>query len=93
MLLLIVCLAIAAGIYFYLSSAASNSQSSLGDRLRDGLVNRKNQWKCSPLRQELRKRLDADTTHRLIMSAKLRYPGKPEHWYLEKVLYDLKRGR
>ena len=93
MLLLIVVLAISLVSCFYLSSAAPYAGGSFGDRLRDGLTNRRNQWKCAPLKQELRKRLDADTAHRLIMSAKLRYPGKPEHWYLEKVLYDLKRGR
>jgi Tfp pilus assembly major pilin PilA len=28
---------------------------------------------------------------RLLEDAKLRYPGKSERWYLEKVLYDLQR--
>ncbi|MGB3496373.1 MAG: hypothetical protein WBA57_26845 [Elainellaceae cyanobacterium] len=32
-----------------------------------------------------------DTAERLITSEKRRHPGKPESWYLEKVIYDLTR--
>ncbi|MGB3691431.1 MAG: hypothetical protein WA865_20160 [Spirulinaceae cyanobacterium] len=49
--------------------------------------------KASPLRRELLKRVDPATADRLISSARRRTPGKSEHWYLEKVLYDLIRGR
>ena len=51
------------------------------------------EWRCAPLKRELRQRLQPDTASRLIASARLKTPGKPEHWYFEKVLYDLKRGR
>ncbi|NES71938.1 MAG: hypothetical protein F6K24_45425 [Okeania sp. SIO2D1] len=45
------------------------------------------------LRRELLNRVDSGTAQRLINQAKLNTPGKSECWYLEKVLYDLKRGR
>lgn len=51
------------------------------------------QWRCAPLKRELLRRFRPDTAERLIRLAKLEHPGKPEYWYLEKVLYDVKRGR
>ncbi len=30
---------------------------------------------------------------RLLAQAKVRYPGKSERWYVEKVIYDLERDR
>ncbi len=51
------------------------------------------EWRSAPLKRELLQRLQPDTASRLIASARLKTPGKPEHWYFEKVLYDLKRGR
>lgn len=33
------------------------------------------------------------TARRLVRYAKLSHPGKSEHWYLEKAIYDLKRDR
>lgn len=43
--------------------------------------------------RELLKRVDDETATRLINSEKQKNPGQPESWYLDKVLYDLKRGR
>ena len=34
-----------------------------------------------------------DVADRLLSAAKARYPGHSEAWYLEKVIYDLKRDR
>jgi hypothetical protein len=51
------------------------------------------EWRCASLKRKLLQRLQPDTASRLITSARFKTPGKPEHWYLEKVLYDLKRGR
>lgn len=48
---------------------------------------------CASLRRELLKRVHPNTAARLINLAKLKHPGKSECWYLDKVLYDLKRGR
>lgn len=48
---------------------------------------------CAPLRQKILKIVSQDTAERLIALAKRKNPGKPEHWYLEKVLYDLQRRR
>ncbi len=36
---------------------------------------------------------DREQAKRLLKQAKLRYPGKSERWYIEKVLYDLGRDR
>ena len=33
------------------------------------------------------------TIERLITNLKERYPGHPEDWYLEKLIYDLERDR
>jgi hypothetical protein len=48
---------------------------------------------CAPLRRQLLKVVSQDTAERLITLAKRKNPGKPERWYLEKVLYDLQRRR
>lgn len=48
---------------------------------------------CGPLRHKLLKRVDRGTADRLINAAKYKTPGKSERWYLEKVIYDLERGR
>ena len=34
---------------------------------------------------------DYELAQRLIRHARTKYPGKPDHWYLDKVLYDLAR--
>lgn len=51
--------------------------------------------KCAKLRRELLRVLGdrGDTANRLIALEKRKNPGKPERWYLEKVLYDCKRRR
>ncbi len=51
--------------------------------------------KCTNLRRELLNRVHSreDTANRLIALAKQQNPGKSESWYLEKVIWDLKRGR
>ncbi|MBD2775660.1 hypothetical protein [Iningainema tapete] len=36
---------------------------------------------------------DQQTAHRLFTQAKLKYPNKTANWYVEKVIYDLKRDR
>ncbi|MBF2067873.1 MAG: hypothetical protein IGS39_26175 [Calothrix sp. C42_A2020_038] len=48
---------------------------------------------CAPLRKKLLKFVTRDTAERLIALARSKNPGKPERWYLEKVLYDLQRRR
>lgn len=51
--------------------------------------------KCTQLRQELHNlvRCRQDTAERLIALTKQQNPGKSERWYLEKVIWDLQRGR
>ena len=49
--------------------------------------------RAAPLRREILKRVSRDTADRLVKLARVQHPGKPEHWYLDKILYDLKRGR
>jgi len=48
---------------------------------------------CKALRRKLLNLVHYDTADRLISSAKRQHPGKSERWYLEKVIYDLQRGR
>ena len=51
--------------------------------------------KLNSLRRELLTLVHAeqDTADRLISTERYRQPGKSETWYLEKVIYDLRRGR
>ncbi len=48
---------------------------------------------CKALRRKLLNLVHYDTADRLISDAKRQHPGKSERWYLEKVIYDLQRGR
>ena len=97
--LLIVVVALAFLIYLFNSSLKSGrlqrriKQRSINPSLREKCQQRLEQWRCISLKRELLRRVQPDTASRLISSAKLRTPDKPERWYLEKVLYDLKRGR
>ena len=34
---------------------------------------------------------DRALAHRLLQGARLKYPGKTEKWYVEKVIYDIQR--
>lgn len=82
--------------FFYLASTNSR-QRNRRPTLRN-LVNwferRVEDAKCAPLRKELLKLARSQArAERLIAVEKLRNPGKPEHQYLEKVIYDFKRGR
>ncbi|MEA5470546.1 hypothetical protein [Spirulina sp. 06S082] len=36
---------------------------------------------------------DAKLAERLLDQARLKYPGKSERWYIEKVIYDINRDR
>ncbi len=50
---------------------------------------------CAPLEQKLNELVKRrwDVAERLLKSQKLRNPNQKRKWYLEKVIYDLKRGR
>lgn len=54
---------------------------------------RKSDRGCRELRRKLLNLVHHNTADRLISSAKRQHPGKSERWYLEKVIYDLQRGR
>jgi hypothetical protein len=48
---------------------------------------------CSKLRRELLSMVHSeDTLERLINLEKRNNPGKPDLWYLEKIVYNLRRG-
>lgn len=51
--------------------------------------------KCDQLRKEVFNRVKCrqDTADRLIALVKRQNQGKTERWCLEKVIWDLKRGR
>lgn len=67
----------------------ASTKQGFTEKFKDKLEQRR----CTPLKKELLQRFKPDTAERLIRLAKLQNPGKPEYWYLEKVLYDVKRGR
>lgn len=81
-------------LYFF----GSNNQSDEGNfftDLRDKFQDWLEQSKCDALRRELLGLVQQqeDVADRLIDNAKSQYPGNTESWYLEKVIYDLKRDR
>ncbi len=49
--------------------------------------------RCKALRRKLLTLVHRDVAERLINLAKRQHPGKSQSWYLEKVIYDLQRGR
>ena len=65
--------------------------------LKNWWQNRREAAKCSELREELRLLLyggsgdEEGTARRLIEYEKYRYPGQSESWYLDKVIYGLRR--
>jgi hypothetical protein len=57
------------------------------------LGNLRKDAKNHALRRELMTLVNgqSDVANRLLRHARDRYPGKTEQWYLEKVIYDLRR--
>lgn len=55
------------------------------------------QYRAANRSQELQHELmillhgQSDTARRLINLEKVKHPGQSENWYLDKVIYDLKR--
>ncbi|NJP08972.1 MAG: site-2 protease family protein [Leptolyngbyaceae cyanobacterium RU_5_1] len=49
----------------------------------------------TPLRKQLLNLVKQrqETAEQLVALEKAKNPGKPERWYLEKIIYDLRRGR
>ena len=62
-------------------------------RVTNGYRPRQSDRATQALRRKLLNLVHKDTAQRLISSAKRQHPGKSERWYLEKVIYDLQRGR
>lgn len=98
---LIIASLIAIGFYYFCAKqgriSCCQSSRSFNYRFRFPLVSQLNrmneQRKCYHLRQQLSKRVPISTADRLVDYEKIQYPGKTESWYLDKVLYDLTRGR
>ncbi|MEM6399578.1 MAG: hypothetical protein AAF757_05000 [Cyanobacteria bacterium P01_D01_bin.116] len=63
------------------------------DRLGNGNRSHSSNRGCKALRHQLLTHVNPDVAERLIRLAKRQHPGKTERWYLEKVIYDLQRGR
>ncbi|MDY6936528.1 MAG: site-2 protease family protein [Cyanobacteriota bacterium] len=80
-----------------LPSASSTSTRQPNARNRPaskkGFFDRFKQPNTNRLWREILKRVDGGTAQRLIDLEKRKNPSQPESWYLDKVLYDLKRGR
>ncbi|MEM6755252.1 MAG: hypothetical protein AAF630_20050, partial [Cyanobacteria bacterium P01_C01_bin.38] len=76
-------------IAIILTLLLNKNRSSRGKRYYP----RKSDRGCKALRRKLLNLVHHDTADRLISSAKHQHPGKSERWYLEKVIYDLQRGR
>lgn len=76
-------------IAIILTLLLNKKRSSRGSRYYP----RKSDRGCKALRRKLLNLVHHNTADRLISAAKLQHPGKSERWYLEKVIYDLQRGR
>ncbi|MGB6300449.1 MAG: hypothetical protein WBF90_30335 [Rivularia sp. (in: cyanobacteria)] len=76
-------------IAIILTLLVNKNRSSRGN----GYHPRKSDRGCKALRRKLLNLVHHNTADRLISSAKRQHPGKSERWYLEKVIYDLQRGR
>ncbi|MGD1912583.1 MAG: hypothetical protein ACFB2X_17555 [Rivularia sp. (in: cyanobacteria)] len=63
------------------------------DRLGNSHRSHSSDRGCKALRHKLLTLVHRDVAERLIRLAKRQHPGKSERWYLEKVIYDLQRGR
>ncbi|NEP43777.1 MAG: hypothetical protein F6K35_32950 [Okeania sp. SIO2H7] len=81
-------------LFFFGSERESDGGNFFTD-LRDKFQDWLEQSKCDALRRELLALVQhqQDVADRLIDGAKAEYPGNTERWYLEKVIYDLKRDR
>lgn len=75
------------------SSSTPNTRNPKNSSGQKGWFGRSRQGNSGRLWRELLKRVDDSTAKRLIDSEKQKNPGQAESWYLDKVLYDLKRGR
>lgn len=76
------------------SSCSQRRRAKLLAKLARGFKSFWKEGKCNTLNRELLEIVrDRDIANRLVNLAKLNYPGKSEEWYLEKVIYDLRRGR
>lgn len=73
--------------------ARQSNQTFIRLGLGEKFQKRFEEWNSASLKRELQQRVKSDTAERLMSSARIKNPGKSERWYLEKVLYDLKRGR
>jgi hypothetical protein len=61
-----------------------------GDRIQ----NFNKDWQTGALDRELIDRVrDRETAKRLLVASRISNPDKPKKWHLEKIIYDLKRGR
>ena len=100
-LLVAIATILAAIVFALIASKSPSGGSSFPDRSRTknessqkkGFFERFRQGNNDRLWRELLKRVDRDTAQRLVDGEKRRNPGQPENWYLDKVIYDLKRGR
>ncbi len=65
-------------------------RSDFGDRLQTFGEN----WQTQGLNKELLDLLgNQATASRLLDASRKNNPGKSQKWHLEKIIYDLKRGR
>ena len=78
---------------FFFNSQREDGEGNFFTDLRDKFEDWLEQSKCDGLRRELLTLVQQDVADRLIDGAKAEYPGNTERWYLEKVIYDLKRDR
>jgi predicted TPR repeat methyltransferase len=71
--------------------------SDLGDscgRFSRRLQNMNENWQAQDLSKELLELVrDRQVAERLLESSRKSNPAKPKKWHLEKIIYDLKRGR
>ena len=64
--------------------------SDFGDRFQSFIED----WQAEGLSKELLELVcDHERAERLLKASRKNYSGKSKKWHLEKIIYDLKRGR
>jgi len=68
--------------------------SDLGDRLQANFQTMHEDWQAGNLDKQLLELVrDRQVAERLLNASRKNNPSKTKKWHLEKIIYDLKRGR
>lgn len=102
LLIVLVILSLLIWLFFSAGKTSSRRRSRRSQPSRRGQANSPFQESVRPagnVRAATQRRLmlllhdDRRAAHRLLTQVRLKYPGKSETWYWEKVIFDLERDR